>query len=128
MFSDLASKYGANIAKVSKALGLHYNNDPVRPEYYPYDTRKYLVTNTCLVPVNEIDKLQPVLSNGMNFLDVCSVFEEHGIPQSCHQEIIPKLGFEIIRMLGDTWNDTRKWFIVERPLSNIESFLRTYLK
>ena len=38
----------------------------------------------------------------MNFLEVCSLFEKHGIPESCHQEIIPKLGFEIIRMLGDS--------------------------
>jgi hypothetical protein len=128
LLSDLASKYYTNTARVSEALGLHYNNDPVKPGYYPYDTRKYLVTNTCLISVKEIDKIKPVLSNGMNFLDVCSLFEKHGIPESCHQEIIPKLGFEIIRMAGNTWNDTRKWFVVERPLSNIESFCRTYLK
>lgn len=128
LFSDLASKYGTNIARVSKALGLHYNNDPVKPDYYPYDTRKYLVTNTCLVPVNEIDKLKPVLSNGMNFLDVCFLFEKHGIPESCHQEIIPKMGFEIIRVFGDKSIDFSKWFIVDRPLSYIESFFRTYLK
>lgn len=128
MLSDLALKNNTNIAKVSKALGLHYNNDPGKPDYYPYDTRKYLVTSTCLIPIHEIDKLKKVLSNSMNFLDVCSLFEKHGIPESCHQEIIPKLGFEIIRMLGDKWNDTRKWFILERPLSNIESFFRTYLK
>ena len=112
LFSDLALKYDTNIANVSKALGLHYNNDPCKPDYYPYDARQYLVTNTCLIPVHEIDKLKPVLSNGMNFLEVCSLFEKHGIPESCHQEIIPKLGFEIIRMLGDQWNDTKKWFIV----------------
>ena len=111
LFSDVASKYGINIARVSKALGLHYNNDPVKPEYYPYDTRKYLVTNTCLVPVNEIDKVKRVLSNGMNFLDVCSLFEKHGIPESCHQEIIPKLGFKIIRVFGDKSIDFSKWFI-----------------
>jgi hypothetical protein len=128
LLSDLALKYDTDITNVSQALGLFYNNNPGKPDYYPYDTRKYLVTNTCLVPVHEIDKLKPVLSNGMNFLDVCSLFEKHGIPESCHQEIIPKLGFEIIRMLGDKWNDTRKWFIVERPLSNIESFFKTYLK
>jgi hypothetical protein len=128
LFSDLASKYGTNIARVSKALGLHYNNDPIKPDYYPYDTRKYLVTNTCLVPVNEIYNLKPVLSNGMNFLDVCSLFEKHGIPESCHQEIIPKLGFEIIRVFGEKSIDFSKWFIVERPLSNIESFCRTFLK
>ena len=128
LFSDLASKYGTNIAQVSKAFDLHYNNDPGKPDYYPHHERKYLITNTCLIPVHEIDKLKLVLSNGMNFLDVCSLFEKHGIPESCHQQIIPKLGFEIIRMLGDMRDPTSKWFIVERPLSNIESFLRTYLK
>ena len=125
LFSDLASKYGTNMAKVSKALGLHYNNNPSKPDYYPYDSRKFLVTNTCLVPVNEIDNLKPVLSNDMNFLDVSSLFEKHGIPGSCHQEIIPKLGFEIINI---QWNDTKTWFIVERSLSNIETFFKTYLK
>ena len=125
LFNDLASKYGANIAKVSKALGLHYNNDPSKPDYYPHDTKKFLVTNTCLIPVQELDNLKPTLSNGMNFLDVSSLFEKHGIPESCHQEIIPKLGFEIIKM---QWNDTKSWFIVERSLSNIETFFRTYLK
>ena len=50
LFSDLALKYGANIAKVSKALGLHYTNDPSKPDYYPPDSRKFLVTNTCLIP------------------------------------------------------------------------------
>jgi hypothetical protein len=128
LLSDLALKYDTDIAKVSKALGLNYNNDPSKPDYYPYNSRKYLVTNTCLIPEHEIDKLKPLLSSCMNFLDACSLFEKHGIPESCHQEIIPKLGFEIIRMLGDQWNDTKKWFIVERPLSNIEIFFRTYLK
>lgn len=128
LLSDLALKYDTNISKVSKALGLYYNNDPTKPDYYPHDSRQYLVTNTCLIPVHEIDKLKPVLSNGMNFLDVCSLFEKHGIPESCHQEIIPKIGFEIIRMPGDKWDPTRKWFIVERPFGNIESFFRTYLK
>ena len=128
LLSDLASKYNIHLDKVSKAFGLYYNNNPSKSDYYPYDKRKYLITSTCLIPVHEIDKLKLVLSNGMNFLEVCSLFEKHGIPESYHQEIIPKLGFEIIKMLGDQWNDTEKWFIVERPLSNIESFLRTYLK
>ena len=128
LLSDLALKYDTDIANVSKALGLFYNNNPGKPDYYPYDARQYLVTNTCLIPVHEIDRLKPLLSNGMNFLEVCALFENHEIPESCHQEIIPKLGFEIIRMLGNQWNDTKKWFIVERPLSNIESFLRAYLK
>jgi hypothetical protein len=128
LLKDLATKYGTDVAMVSKALGSYHSYDPDKPHYYPYDEKKYLITNTCLIPVHEIDKLKPVLSNGMNFLNVCSIFEKHGIPESCHQEIIPKLGFEIIRMLGDKWNDTSKWFIVERPLSNIESFCRTYLK
>jgi hypothetical protein len=42
LLKDLATKYGTDVAMVSKALGLYHSYDPDKPHYYPYDEKNTL--------------------------------------------------------------------------------------
>ena len=48
-----------------------------------------------LVPKSKTHKLESLLAGTNRFIDACSILSNEGIPESCHAEIIVKLGYDV---------------------------------
>jgi predicted nuclease of restriction endonuclease-like RecB superfamily len=60
------------------------------------DSDKYIIANTYLILKSKAKELELLLEKITKFDDACSVLKENGIPESCHVDLISKLGFDII--------------------------------
>ena len=56
---------------------------------------KYVEAGMCLIPKTKIYKLESLFSGTNRFIDACSILSNEGIPESCHAELIDKLGYDV---------------------------------
>ncbi|MDQ3836234.1 MAG: DUF790 family protein, partial [Thermoproteota archaeon] len=56
---------------------------------------KYIEAGMYLIPKNKTYKLKSLLSGINRFIDACSILSKEGIPESCHAELIDKLGYDV---------------------------------
>jgi uncharacterized protein len=80
--NDVAQKYCIP-AEVARRISLRDNKE------------KYIDAGMYLVPKSRAHKLESLLSGTNRFIDACSMLSKEGIPESCHAELIVKLGFDV---------------------------------
>jgi uncharacterized protein len=80
--NDVAQKYCIP-AEVARRISLRDNKE------------KYIEAGMYLVPKSRAHKLESLLSGTNRFIDACSMLSKEGIPESCHAELIVKLGFDV---------------------------------
>ena len=80
--NDVAQKYCIP-AEVARRISLRDNKE------------KYIEAGMYLVPNSRAHKLESLLSGTNRFIDACSMLSKEGIPESCHAELIVKLGFDV---------------------------------
>ena len=80
--NDVAQKYCIP-AEVARRISLRDNKE------------KYIEAGMYLVPKSRAPKLESLLSGTNRFIDACSMLSKEGIPESCHAELIVKLGFDV---------------------------------
>jgi predicted nuclease of restriction endonuclease-like RecB superfamily len=88
--NDLAEKY--NIPCDSVLLALQSRE----AEYVNDNMRSYINVGTYLIPRSKILELQESLNSISSLTDAVRLFKEHKVPESCHVDLISKLGYEII--------------------------------
>jgi predicted nuclease of restriction endonuclease-like RecB superfamily len=80
--NEVAQKYCIP-AEVARRISLRDNKE------------KYIEAGMYLVPKSRAHKLESLLSGTNRFIDACSMLSKEGIPESCHAELIVKLGFDV---------------------------------
>jgi len=80
--NEIAQKYCIP-AEVARRISLRDNKE------------KYIEAGMYLVPKSRAHKLESLLSGTNRFIDACSMLSKEGIPESCHAELIVKLGFDV---------------------------------
>jgi predicted nuclease of restriction endonuclease-like RecB superfamily len=88
--NDLAEKY--NIPSDSVLLALQskeagHVNDP---------TRSHVNVGKYLIPRSKILELQKSLNSITSLMDAVLLFKKYNVPESCHVDLISKLGYDII--------------------------------
>ena len=81
--SEVAQKYSIP-AEVARRISLRDNKE------------KYIEAGMYLIPKSKALKLEPLLAGTSRFIDACSILLKEGIPESCHAELIAKLGYDVI--------------------------------
>ncbi len=60
---------------------------------------QYAVVGSFLISKEKILVINDVVKNISKFVEACTVMADHGIPDSCHAEMLSELGYDVI------WND-----------------------
>ncbi|HEU4443470.1 MAG TPA: DUF790 family protein, partial [Nitrososphaeraceae archaeon] len=80
--NEVAQKYCIP-AEVARRISLRDNKE------------KYIEAGMYLIPKSQTLKLEPLLAGTSRFIDACSILSKEGIPESCHAELIVKLGYDV---------------------------------
>jgi uncharacterized protein len=79
---EVAQKYSIP-AEVARRISLRDNNE------------KYIEAGMYLIPKSRAHKIESLLAGTTRFIDACSILSNEGIPESCHAELIVKLGYDV---------------------------------
>ena len=80
--NEVAQKYCIP-AEVARRISLRDNKE------------KYIEAGMYLIPKSKALKLESLLAGTSRFIDACSILSKEGIPESCHAELIVKLGYDV---------------------------------
>jgi uncharacterized protein len=80
--NEVAQKYCIP-AEVARRISLRDNKE------------KYVEAGMYLIPKSKALKLESLLAGTSRFIDACSILSKEGIPESCHAELIVKLGYDV---------------------------------
>ena len=80
--SEIAQKYSIPV-EVAQRISLRDNKE------------KYLEAGMHLIPKSKAHKLESMLVGTSRFIDACSILSKEGIPESCHADLIAKLGYDV---------------------------------
>lgn len=80
--TEIAQKYGIP-AEVTRRISLRDNKE------------KYIEAGMYLILKSKAHKLESLLAGTTRFIDACSILSKEGIPESCHAELITKLGYDV---------------------------------
>lgn len=80
--NELAQKYCIP-AEVARRISLRDNKE------------KYIEAGMYLIPKSKAQKLESLLVGTSRFIDACSILSKESIPESCHAELIVRLGYDV---------------------------------
>jgi uncharacterized protein len=80
--SEIAQKYSIP-TEVARRISLRDNRE------------KYIEAGMHLIPISKAHKLESLLVGTSRFIDACSILSKEGIPESCHADLIAKLGYDV---------------------------------
>jgi uncharacterized protein len=80
--SEVARRYSIP-AEVVRRISLRDNRE------------KYIEAGMYLIPKSKAHKLESLLAGTSRFIDACSILSKEGIPESCHADLIVKLGYDV---------------------------------
>ena len=80
--SEIAQKYSIP-TEVARRISLRDNRE------------KYIEAGMHLIPISKTHKLESLLVGTSRFIDACSILSKEGIPESCHADLIVKLGYDV---------------------------------
>jgi hypothetical protein len=80
--SEIAQKYSIPV-EVAQRISLRDNKE------------NYIEAGMYLISKSKAAKLEPLLVGISRFIDACSILSKEGIPESCHAELIDKLGYDV---------------------------------
>ncbi len=66
--------------------------------------RSYLIVGTCLISRSKILELEKSLNSISTFMDAIFLFKQYNVPESCHVDLLSKLGYDIIWRGMDSTN------------------------
>jgi uncharacterized protein len=80
--SEIAQRYSIP-AEVARRISLRDNKE------------KYIEAGMHLIPKSKAHKLESMLVGTSRFIDACSILSREGIPESCHADLMAKLGYDV---------------------------------
>lgn len=90
---ELADKYNLPIESALRIITTSYKNDKSSISN-PND--KYVVAGTYLISKSKLSEFESLFNGITKFTDACSILEQNNIPESCHVEIISKIGYDVL--------------------------------
>ena len=57
---------------------------------------KYVVAGTYLISKSKLSEFQSLFDGITKFTDACSILDQNNIPESCHMDLISKIGYDVL--------------------------------
>jgi predicted nuclease of restriction endonuclease-like RecB superfamily len=91
---ELADKYNLPIESALRIITTSHKNDKSSSISNPND--KYVVAGTYLISKSKLSEFGSLFDGITKFTDACSILEQNNIPESCHMDIISKIGYDVL--------------------------------
>jgi hypothetical protein len=75
-----------------------YALELIKSEFGDQYNEKYITAGRYMISNSKADELRSLLTDITKFTDASSILAKNGIPESCHYDLITKLGFSIKRV------------------------------
>jgi predicted nuclease of restriction endonuclease-like RecB superfamily len=89
--NEIADKYNLPIESALRIITTSHNNDNISNV-----NNKYIVAGTYLISKSKLGEFESLFDGITKFTDACSILEQNNIPESCHTELISKMGYDIL--------------------------------
>src|SRR5919199_942492 len=89
--NEIADKYNLPIESALRIITTSHNNDSISNV-----NNKYIVAGTYLISKSKLGEFESLFDGITKFTDACSILEQNNIPESCHTELISKMGYDIL--------------------------------
>jgi len=90
--NEIADKYNLPIESVLRIITTSHNNESINNS----NNNKYIVAGTYLISKSKLGEFESLFDGITKFTDACSILEQNNIPESCHTELISKMGYDIL--------------------------------
>jgi hypothetical protein len=57
---------------------------------------KYVVAGTYLISKSKLSEFESLFDGITKFTDACSILDQNNIPESCHMDLISKIGYDVL--------------------------------
>ena len=91
--NEIADKYNLPIESALRIITTSHNNDSSGSNS---NNNKYVVAGTYLISKSKLGEFESLFDGITKFTDACSILEQNNIPESCHTELISKMGYDIL--------------------------------
>ena len=91
--NEIADKYNLPIESALRIITTSHNNDSSGSNS---NNNKYVVAGTYLISKSKLGEFESLFDGITKFTDACSILEQKNIPESCHTELISKMGYDIL--------------------------------
>lgn len=99
---EIAKKYNIPIESVLRII----RSEQEEAKDNSIKDNSYIIADKYLIPKSKADELELLLMDISKFSEACSLFAKNNIPESCHMDLLSKLGYDIIWKGIDSNNAT----------------------
>jgi uncharacterized protein len=99
---EIARKYNIPVESTLRII----RSDQEKVKGKGYINSNYIITGKYLILKSKAQELNLLLTDTSKFNDACLLLEKNDIPESCHMDLLAKLGFDIIWKGIDSSNAT----------------------
>ena len=90
--NEIADKYNLPIESALRIITTSYNNDSSSIS----NNNRYVVAGMYLISKSKLGEFESLFNGITKFTDACSILEQNKIPESCHTELISKMGYDVL--------------------------------
>jgi predicted nuclease of restriction endonuclease-like RecB superfamily len=91
---EIADKYNLPIESALRIITTSHKNDSNSSISNP--NNKYVIAGTYLISKSKLSEFESLFDGITKFTDACSILEQNNIPESCHMELISKIGYDVL--------------------------------
>jgi hypothetical protein len=90
--NEIADKYNLPIESALRIITTSHNNDSSSNS----NNNRYVVAGMYLISKSKLGEFESLFNGITKFTDACSILEQNKIPESCHTELISKMGYDVL--------------------------------
>ncbi len=91
---EIADKYNLPIESALRIITTSHKDDDNSSISNP--NNKYVVAGTYLISKSKLSELESLFDGITKFTDACSILDQNNIPESCHMDLISKIGYDVL--------------------------------
>ena len=91
---EIADKYNLPIESALRIITTSHKDDDNSSISNP--NNKYVVAGTYLISKSKLSEFESLFDGITKFTDACSILDQNNIPESCHMDLISKIGYDVL--------------------------------
>src|SRR5918995_1803796 len=92
---EIANKYNLPIESALRIITTSHKNDD-NSSSINNPNNKYVVAGTYLISKSKLSEFESLFDGITKYTDARSILEQNNIPESCHMELISKIGYDVL--------------------------------
>jgi hypothetical protein len=92
---EIADKYNLPIESALRIITTSHKNDN-NSSSINNPNNKYVVAGTYLISKSKLSEFESLFDGITKYTDARSILEQNNIPESCHMELISKIGYDVL--------------------------------